>query len=125
MATILVVDDEPDICDLLKDLLTDWGHTVFTALSADRALMLLMSERPEVVLLDRRMPGFKAKDFLERIKEWRLPTRVVVVTADVQNEVHEELLALGAVGVITKPFGVTQLKEQLERLLPLIFRRKD
>lgn len=121
MAKILVVDDEPDICDLLKDILTDWGHEVCTALSADKALMLLMSERPQVVLLDRRMPGFKAKDFLEKVKGWNLNSRVVVVTADVQNEIHEELVALGAVGVITKPFEIAALKKRLTQLLPDLF----
>jgi len=122
MAKILIVDDEKDICDLVKDVLTSWGHTVDIAKDGVTALRLMAKEHPNVVFLDRRMPGMDGRDVLKKIQEDKIASHVIVMTADVDDQAHEEMKALGAVGVITKPFEILKLKDQLEVMLPLIFR---
>jgi len=121
MAKILVVDDEEDICDLLKDLLVDWGHEVIIEHRGDAALERMKKDAPNVVLLDCRMPGMMGQEVLKKMQQLEIHSQVIVTTADVDDKVHEELKALGAVGVITKPFEILNLREQLTKILPLIF----
>jgi len=122
MAKILIVDDEKDICDLVKDVLADWGHTVDIAKDGVTALRLMTKEHPNVVFLDLRMPGMNGRDVLKKIQEDKIASHVIVMTADVDDRAHEELKALGAAGIITKPFEMLKLKDQLETILPLVFR---
>ncbi|MFQ5893067.1 MAG: response regulator, partial [Nitrospinota bacterium] len=65
---VLVVDDEPDFCEVLGVFLEAKGYSVLKAYDCDRALALYKQERPGVVLLDLRMPG---KDGIETLRELR------------------------------------------------------
>ncbi|MFQ5875400.1 MAG: response regulator transcription factor [Dehalococcoidia bacterium] len=118
---VLVVDDEPDFCEALGDYLETKGYSVLKAYDGDQALDLYQQERPEVVLLDVRMPG---KDGIETLRELRVfdpEARVIMVTA-VQEEALDRQAATevdeGTLDYITKPFG----NESLERTLSILVR---
>lgn len=125
MAKLLVVDDEEDICSLLKDLFAGWGHDVSTALEGETALRLMELEKPNVVFLDRRMPGMKGLDIMKKMSEKGIQAHVIVTTADVDEKVHDEFRSLGAVGVLTKPFEILKMKDQLADMLPLVFKDQE
>ena len=106
MAKILVVDDEPHIRHLLNTILTNAGHTVIQAGDGDAACELASQDRPDVILLDIRMP---AKDGLSALKELRelsetRSTPVIILTAMPAAEGESTGMKLGVAHYITKPF---------------------
>ena len=106
MANILVVDDEPNISHLLNTILTDAGHTVIQASDGDAVYELASKNRPDLILMDIRMP---AKDGLTALKELRehwetRSTPVIILTAMPAVEGESTGMDLGAAHYISKPF---------------------
>ncbi len=113
---ILIVEDDEDIRTLTNLALTLDGFETSLAASGSEALKILETSRPDVVLLDvvmRGMDGFQTFKEMEKIYK-DLP--VIFLTARVQNEEVSTYLALGAVGVIAKPFDVTKIGEIIRNI---------
>ena len=87
--TVLVIDDEKDICDSVGEALTDAGFHVLTAANGMDGLKLALSEHPDLILLDLVMPGYDGHTVLEKLRQdpWGETARVVVLSAmdDVGN----------------------------------------
>src|SRR5438093_10589752 len=81
MATILVVDDERVFCDLLKTVLGSNGHEVFTAYNGREALNLFSQHRPQVTLLDLRMPELNGIEVLRQTRTIDAGAAVTILTA--------------------------------------------
>jgi DNA-binding NtrC family response regulator len=118
--TILIIDDQPDMLQLLaRTLGPDLDARITTAPSADKALGLLDQERFDLVLTDIRMPGMDGLELLERIKENRPDQTVVVMTAHGSIDMVIHAMKHGAYDFITKPFDhdalVLSLTKALER----------
>jgi len=113
MARILVVDDEPDVCEMLEKFLTIKGYEVSTALSGEEALTLVKKEKPHIILLDIRMPEMDGLECLERIKEIDQDIGVIMITAIKQEEVGKKAMELGAYDYITKPLSLQYLQDCL------------
>lgn len=116
LKNILIVEDDEDIRTLTNLALSLVGFDTILAGSGVEALKILETQRPDVVLLDvvmRGMDGFQTFKEIENIQE-NLP--VIFLTARVQNEEVNTYLALGAVGVIAKPFDVTKLGEIIRNI---------
>ncbi len=109
MKTILVIDDDIDIGNLLEELLVREQYRVLRAYSGTEALLLLASKRPDLVLLDLMLPGLDGEEVLRHI--CGIPVIVLSAKAGVQDKVN--LLLRGAVDYITKPF---EAKELLARI---------
>ncbi len=105
MANILVIDDDPDIGNLLEEALTRNGYLVMRADSGTAALSLLKSRTPDLILLDLMLPGLSGEQLLPQIKE--IPVIVVSAKIDLDNKVS--LLLGGAADYITKPFEIREL----------------
>lgn len=105
MKTILIIDDDMHIGDMLKEVLEREGYGVLRAYSGTEALMLLSAKTPDLVLLDLMLPGLSGEEVLPKIKN--IPVIVVSAKIDVDNKV--ELLLGGAVDYVTKPFNVREL----------------
>ncbi|HMA98323.1 MAG TPA: response regulator, partial [Wenzhouxiangella sp.] len=103
-ARILIVDDEPDIRELIADILKDEGHQVSTAADASQARELRRAEAPELVLLDVWMPD---TDGISLLREWRdaeaLDCPVVMISGHGSVETAVEATRLGAYDFIEKP----------------------
>ncbi len=117
---ILVVDDEPDFCEALREFLADKGFTVVEANSCEEALEAYSQERPDVVLLDVLMPGKDGRETLQELKAFDPDVNVIMITA-----VHEEDLALkamadGAFDYITKPVNPEYLEMALMTKIGLL-----
>ncbi len=119
MQTILVVDDDVYIGNLLETLLTKEGYRVRRAYSGTEALLVLREERPDLVLLDLMLPGLSGEEVLARIPE--VPVIALSAKAAVQDKV--DVLLGGAVDYMTKPFDTAELLARIK--VQLRTRRKE
>lgn len=105
MKTILIIDDDVYIGDMLEEILTKEGYGVRRAYSGSEALLVLSAGKPDLVLLDLMLPGIKGEDVLCELKG--IPVIVVSAKAEVEDKVS--LLLEGAADYVTKPFDVKEL----------------
>lgn len=110
---ILVVDDERGICEILDRFLTRKGYEVITALNGETALKKVKNDKPNIVLLDIRMPNMNGVDVLKEIRKIDKELAVVMVTADTDEQVGKMCVELGAYDYITKPLGLEYLESVL------------
>jgi len=115
---VLVVEDDPLVCDLLREFLVGLRHEPRIVHTAEAALDTLQIERPDVVLLDIRLPGMSGLDFLRlpAVRELRAP--ILVVSGDVTESQAQESLRLGAFDFVGKPLPLRRLEELLGCLGP-------
>jgi DNA-binding response OmpR family regulator len=113
---VLVVDDDPDIRALLKELLERQGYGVTEASTGKEALRALYSTTPDVVLLDVSMPELDGWQTLERIRDLsEVPVMMLTARAGELEKVRG--LKGGADDYVTKPFGRQELLARVEALL--------
>jgi DNA-binding response OmpR family regulator len=108
--TILVIDDEVEICGFLKDLLTAEGYTVITASDPQEGLEKVEQLRPDLVLLDLKMPKMNGVEVLRRSKRLHATIPVIIMTGYGTMESAMAAMRLGAFDYITKPFDLPHLK---------------
>ena len=113
---ILVVDDEPDLVQLLQDWLEADGHQVFTATEAQQALKLFFEHRPALTITDLRMPGMDGFQFVSRIREVS-EAHVLMLTAFDSEEYIIRGLGLGADGYLVKPLSRRVLLARVRAVL--------
>jgi two-component system, OmpR family, response regulator len=116
LRTILYVDDEPDIREVVQmSLSLADGVEVHTADSGKRALEILPSLQPDLVLLDVMMPTLDGPGTLQRMREnpATLSIPVVFMTAKAMPQEIARFIELGAVAVIARPFDPMRLSEQV------------
>ena len=119
METLLVVDDEKNYLLVLKELLAEEGYEVLTAESGNKALEILESTEPDLVITDMKMPGMSGLDLLEKIKQKDPQLPVVMMTAFGTVEKAVEAMKKGAFDYISisKPFDNEILKETVSQAL--------
>ena len=110
MGKILVVDDEIEVVQLLRDFLTSKGYEVYTALNGAEALAVVKEAKPDIVLLDIIMPGMGGIDTLKEIKKIDPTTAVIMVTALIDEELANRAVKLGAFDYIVKPINIDYLE---------------
>jgi CheY-like chemotaxis protein len=117
---ILVVEDNEDNLALLDYLLRAHGHLPLLARSGADGVRIAIEERPEVILLDIRMPGMDGHEVAARIKSTPglEQIRIVAVTASVMAEDRERIAASGFDAYIAKPIDPETFMGELERFLP-------
>ncbi len=117
---LLIVDDEVEICDFLKSFFEERNFEVKTASSGQAALDVAERFRPNVMLLDIKMPVMDGIQVLGSIKKKYPKTKVIMVTALETRDKIEECLRLGADNYITKPLSLEYLendvREKIESL---------
>jgi two-component system sensor histidine kinase ChiS len=125
MASILIVDDEPENLELLEAVLAPTGHTIRSAGGGREALQAVQQERPDLILLDLMMPevsGFEVCEML-RANEATARVPIIVVTALDQLGIKERTLTLGVDDYLTKPFSdetlLATIKGKLKRFKKL------
>lgn len=100
---ILVVDDEPEMCALLSDVLQDEGYGVETATSGEKALAKMGEQEFAVVITDLNMKGMPGMTLLQEIKRLHPETNVIIMTAFGSIESAIEAMKMGAYDYVTKP----------------------
>lgn len=114
--SILVVDDEPYIIEMLKEYLTLEGYQVISALNGKDALIAYDRFRPAAVILDIRMPGIDGIDVLRRMKTSRWLSRVIVASAYGDREMINKAVSLGADAYLSKPVQLSSVLRTLEEV---------
>lgn len=119
---ILVVDDEPDICENLRDILLDCGYRVDIAANGDAALELLARGTYDIALIDLKMPGMDGVELCRRIREQKTGTVGMILSAYVGPKAAADAVAAGAWRVLAKPINPTELIGVIETALdtPLV-----
>ena len=119
MARILIAEDEPDIRAVAEFALEDEGFELHSCTSGQEALSRSTTFQPDLILLDVMMPGLDGPTTLAKLRE--LPntahTPVIFMTAKAQPAEVAGFRALGAIGVITKPFDALGLAGEIHGLL--------
>ena len=104
---VLVVDDEKSICHFLSTVLTANNYDVITASTGSEAYSMLMSQAPDLVLLDLGLPDIDGISIIESIRSWsEIP--IIVISARMHERDKVQALDLGADDYITKPFGSSE-----------------
>jgi DNA-binding NtrC family response regulator len=117
MHKLLVVDDESDICDFVKNFFQERGYQVFTALNGEDALSVAKADKPDIVLLDIKMKGMDGIATLKHLKEIDKALKIIMVTALEDQDKMNEACKLGACEYITKPLILDHLEEAVEKRL--------
>jgi len=112
-AKILVIDDELHICNLLEEFLTREGYDVTTSTSAREGIEKIKVERPQIILLDIRMPDMSGIEAIKKIREVDKNVGIIMATAVMDEKIAQEAIKLGAEEYIVKPFDLDYLKKSL------------
>jgi len=117
--TILVIDDEESILNLVGIILANRGYTVAKANDAFKGLELVTRLKPSIVILDYMMPGMDGLEVLKQIKSHAPDTYVIMFTGKGSEEIAVELMKTGASDYILKPFNNQNLIERIENVLKI------
>jgi two-component system, OmpR family, KDP operon response regulator KdpE len=115
-ATILVVDDEPQIRRVMRATLSAQGYVIAESKTGEEALDFMRKERPDLVLLDINMPGMGG---IEACREIRRNSDVPIIILTVRNAERDKVAALdaGADDYVVKPFGIEELLARIRATL--------
>lgn len=120
LSKIMMVDDDPSIRRIAEIGLKGVGkYQVVLAASGAEALKLVVSEKPDLILLDVMMPGMDGPATLLKLRELDVLNQipVIFITAKVQKQEIEGYRLLGACGVISKPFDPMTLSSQIQEII--------
>lgn len=110
---ILVVDDDAPIILLMRSLLREYGFDPLTAMTGAEAIENVRARRPNLILLDRNMPGMSGDQVLRALRGEPGLAEVPILILSGEPIAPNELERLGANAAVLKPFDVTELIEQI------------
>lgn len=110
---ILVVDDDGPIVTLMRSLLREFGFEPLTAMSGEAALDSARAQTPDLILLDKNMPGMSGDEVIRAMRGEAALEAVPILILSGEPIAPNELARLGANGAVQKPFDVTDLVEQI------------
>ncbi|HUW50067.1 MAG TPA: phosphate regulon transcriptional regulator PhoB [Sulfuricella sp.] len=118
-ATILVVEDEPAICELVALNLKQAGHRHVVAGSAEQALVMMREGLPDMILLDWMLPGMSGVEFARRIKADARTRAIPIIMLTARGEEQDRITGLetGADDYVTKPFSPRELNARIKTVL--------
>ena len=118
MARILVIDDEPELARFVRRALENEGHQVAVSTGGAEGLSRALADRPDLVVLDLRMPGVNGQAVLGGVLAQDAEQKVLVLSAAADVETRVECLERGAVDFLAKPFSVRELVARVRARLP-------
>lgn len=119
--TILVIDDEPEVREMVKRVLERFGYQVLTASDGQKGLEAYEQNKDKIslVILDLIMPGWSGLETLKRLKALYPKVKVLVSTGYSGSEQNQEILNAGSAGFIYKPYSIKQLLGEVSRIIAL------
>lgn len=117
MPTILVVDDELMLCDLLSMELSGFGHEVITANNGLEGIALFAHRRPDLTLLDLHMPDMNGIEVLKRIRELDPQAGVIVLTGGGTDDLENQARELGVTEFLRKGLSLNILVRSLGKAM--------
>ena len=118
-ATILLVEDEPGIQELVRFNLQQSGHTVISSLNAEQALATIRETLPDLILLDWMLPGMSGIELAKKIRADSRTAAVPIIMLTARGEEQDKIIGLdtGADDYITKPFSPRELVARIKAVL--------
>ena len=113
---VLILDDEPIVCERLKPALERSGFEVETFTDSQKVIDRLMEEKFDVLVTDLKMQGPDGLDVLRFARENAPATKVIIITGFATVDTAREAMRSGAVEFIPKPFKITQLRDLIVSL---------
>lgn len=107
---LLIVDDQMGIRILLLEVFATEGYDTFQAANGRAALDIVTKHRPDLVLLDMKIPGMDGLEILKKIKEYDRSIKVIMMTAYGELDMIKEATDLGALMHFTKPFDIDEMR---------------
>lgn len=117
MSTVLLIDDEPHIADVVVYMLEEHGFEVVTAGNGEEGLALFSAEQPGLVLLDLNLPGKSGLEVFREMKTLSPATPIIMLTCRVEEPDRVLGLEMGADDYVTKPFSVRELAARVKVVL--------
>jgi two-component system alkaline phosphatase synthesis response regulator PhoP len=117
MKTVLIAEDSPSMSRALEDNFTMKGYSVKTARDGEQALSAVLADRPDMIILDIMLPKVNGFEVCSRIREKKVDTPIVMLSAKDQESDIIMGLNLGADEYVTKPFSIRQLLARVEALV--------
>ena len=116
---VLVVDDEPEVLDTLREILEELGYEASTAASGEQAIAAMATVQPHVVFLDMMMPGLSGLEALTYFRQHYRMVPVIVITGSIEQKVTRQARAGGAFDVVGKPFNMATLQNLVAQAMSL------
>jgi response regulator RpfG family c-di-GMP phosphodiesterase len=114
---ILIVDDEPSICDILEKFLKKKGYEVSRASDGKKAMALVENHPIDLIVSDIKMPGMSGVELLQKVREKGKNMPVLITTGFPTLDTAIDALKLGAYDYLTKPFHLEEIGEKIRRAL--------
>ncbi|MGV8075255.1 MAG: diguanylate cyclase [Syntrophobacteraceae bacterium] len=114
---ILVVDDEPQVCELLSEALTFLGHKVEVARDGKEAMDKIMDHSFTIVITDMDMPVMDGMELIKHMAEGRIGADIIAITGHSMKYKYTDVVAAGAADFIAKPFTLNELEAKVNRLV--------
>src|SRR4029078_3493424 len=125
MQTILIIDDDRDMCLLLKRFLTRHGYEVMEAYNGKKALELLETVEPSLVMCDFRLEDMEGNVLLGKIKERYPHLPVIIITGYSDIKIAVEVMKMGAYDYITKPLFPDEILVTIKQALETASKERD
>jgi DNA-binding response OmpR family regulator len=119
MALILILDDEEDVCQFMRRIITGFGHEVAAFTEVGDALEWLPAHDPDLILLDYRLRGTDGLDVLENIRRMRPETEILIITGKPSPEIQRKAFELGIRDYLIKPLEIGELEYHVNSALGL------
>ena len=113
MVKLLIVDDDLPTCDFLNNFFRKRDYEVFVANDGEKALSIVKEKKPNIILLDIKMPGPSGMNVLKEVKEIDKTIKVIMMTAVKEEAMIELAKEYGASDYITKPFILEHLEKDV------------
>lgn len=111
LPSILVVDDDPSVLEMLHDALDLWGFDVFLANNGREGLNVLARQKVDGILLDMDMPVMDGQTMLDELRWLGYPIPVVIMSGSVKGPALRQMVKEGAQGFMSKPFSLSFLRD--------------
>lgn len=116
--TVLVVEDHREnIVHLVNNVLKPSGYNVITAMDGRRGLKRILSDAPDLVILDLNMPGMDGLEVLDLLQKRHIDTPVILTTFYGSEQVAEQALSLGAAAYVVKPYQIDEMMSAIDKAL--------
>lgn len=116
---ILIVDDQYGIRILLNEVFQKEGYQTFQAGNGQDALSILKEHKPDLVLLDMKIPGMDGIEILKRMKAKEESIQVIIMTAYGELDLIQKAKDLGALSHFAKPFDIDEIRDAVRKLVPI------